>query len=61
MTEDNEHIWLCPESKEAHDDIWKDGLGRIDFWGAIATRQHNIERMKRRKKGETKPKDNVCV
>ncbi|KAF9080091.1 hypothetical protein BGX23_002653, partial [Mortierella sp. AD031] len=56
-TEDNEHVWLCPESKEAHDEIWKDGLGRIDFWGAIATKHYNRERKKRRKEGETKPKE----
>ncbi|KAH7036152.1 hypothetical protein BKA57DRAFT_521286 [Linnemannia elongata] len=47
--------WL--ESKEAHDEIWKDGLGRIDFWGAIATKHYNRERKKRRKEGETKPKE----
>ena len=43
MMEENEHIWLCPESKEAHDKIRKDGLGRIDFWGAIATKRYNRE------------------
>ncbi|KAG0063405.1 hypothetical protein BGZ89_009890, partial [Linnemannia elongata] len=56
-TEDSEHVWLCPESKEAHDEIRKDGLGRIDFWGAIATKHYNRERKKRRKEGETKPKE----
>ncbi|KAK3836656.1 MAG: hypothetical protein JOS17DRAFT_734820 [Linnemannia elongata] len=60
-TEDNEHIWLCPEGKEAHDEIWKDRLGRIDFWGAVATRHYNRERMKRRKEGETRPKEIVWV
>ncbi|KAK3830074.1 MAG: hypothetical protein JOS17DRAFT_830523 [Linnemannia elongata] len=58
-TEDNEHIWLRPEGKEAHDEIWKDGLGRIDFWGAVATRHYNREKMKRRKEGETRPKEIV--
>ncbi|OAQ28675.1 hypothetical protein K457DRAFT_1832896 [Linnemannia elongata AG-77] len=57
MTEDKEHVWLCLESKEAHDEIWKDGLGRIDFWGAIATKHYNRERKKRRKEGETEPKE----
>jgi ribonuclease HI len=55
-TEDNEHIWLCPKSRDAHDEIWKDGLGRIDFWGAIATKRYNKER-KRRKEGEAQLKE----
>jgi hypothetical protein len=53
--DDNEHIWLCPESKEAHNEIWEDRLGRIDFWGAIVIKRYNKERKKRSKEGETKP------
>ncbi|OAQ22245.1 hypothetical protein K457DRAFT_1882601 [Linnemannia elongata AG-77] len=44
-------------ARRAHDEIWKDGLGRIDFWGAIATKHYNRERKKRRKEGETEPKE----
>jgi hypothetical protein len=54
--EDNEHIWLCPESKEVHSEIWEDGLGRIDFWGTIATRRYNKERKKRSNEGKTSPR-----
>jgi len=56
MAEDNEHIWLYPETQEAHDEIWKDGLGRNDFWGAIATKCYNRER-KRGKEGVAQPKE----
>lgn len=57
MTEDNEHIWLCPESKEAHDEVWKDGLERIDFLGTIAAKRYNKDRKKSRREGEAKPKE----
>ena len=54
--EDNQHIWLYPESKEAHDEIWKDRLGRIESCGVIATKRYNRER-KKRKKGEAKTQE----
>jgi hypothetical protein len=54
---DNWYIWLCLESKEAHNEIWEDRLERINFWGMIATKHYNKEKKKRKKEGETNPKE----
>jgi len=56
-TEDNDHIWVCPESRETQKELWKDALDRVDGWGETATRHYNKQRQKKLQLGKQPPKD----
>lgn len=48
--EDNDHIWTCPESRDAYFEVGSTTLGMINVWGRIATKYYNKNRKKERKK-----------
>ena len=49
--EDNAHIWQCSANPNVHNEIWEEGLARIDGWGQIATSKYN----KKAKENTSKP------
>ena len=39
--EDSAHIWQCSANSNVHNEIWEEGIARIDGWGQTATSKYN--------------------
>src|SRR5690554_6657938 len=51
--EDNEHVWICPKSKDIQEEIWADAIYKISDCGRATTHQHNVALRRRSKKDQT--------